>query len=102
MIQKLKNWLIKKLGGYTKAEYDGKYIEPPEFTVQVKSIEELHSQTPVPFVGSVPDYEAAKRSIIRGISKILEPYIVFKEKPGYYADSVLHGCLTVVTPGEDR
>lgn len=100
----MRDKLIDILNESFEKQYDKNLVISAYFTAKdlIKSIEELHSRTNVPFVGSVPDYEAAKRSIIRGISKMLEPYIVFKEKPGYYADSVLHGCLTVVTPGEDR
>ena len=104
MLERLKNWLIKRLGGYTKEEYNDwsriPIAEPLIVERKFRSID-LHSERIVHYEevmahGAQQIESRAKRGIIDELSHAMLPYIDWRKKqsPGDFAIRI-EGVLCV-------
>lgn len=83
---KIKNWLIKRLGGYTKAEYDDfsrfpvtRFEVIPERT---KNIVRLQSEAWFDSF-STPPTEWTERKLIGELAMQLKPYVHWEQSEDY-------------------
>lgn len=86
MWQKIKNWLIKKLGGYTKAEYDD-FSRCPVTRFEIlperpKNIVRLHADVWFdPF--STPPREWTERKLLDALATQIKPYVHWENSEDY-------------------
>lgn len=94
MIQKRKNWLIKKLGGYTQREYDIAVLGPvpPVIKMYDAEIEKLSCAAEIPYDCDDAMMEYLKKKLCRRLGEQLELYTEFHITPS----GILRGSLRVI------
>lgn len=83
--QRIKNWIIKKLGGYTKKEYDFRPIERFEFIPQrldSRNIITLRTEETLDIFRSVP-HEWVEGRMLDELAKQMKPFVVWEFNDDY-------------------
>ena len=85
--QRIKNWIIKKMGGYTKAEYDDMSRRPAErfvFTPQPdrRGIITLRTEATLDTYMSVP-HEWVEGRMLDELAKQMKPFVVWEFSDDY-------------------
>ena len=74
---KLKNWIIKKLGGYTRAEYESRPVDRFEF-LSIKQNDIVTLQTEGEFdVFNEPPKEWLEDKLMGELAKKIKPYVMW-------------------------
>lgn len=103
---KIKDAIIKRLGGHTEEEWNERWLAPPKYEVVTPADVETiwaHVKFPRYEVGMLGSREAsglAKKQLISEIAGCLEPYVEVKEvapTPPYF-DLEMVAELRVVNP----
>lgn len=107
---KIKDAIIKRLGGHTEEEWKNRLLAPPRYEVVTQfDVETIGAHVKffryeVDMLGSRKASEIAKKQLISKISGCLEPYVEVKEvvpTPPYF-DLEMVAELRVVNPKVGR
>jgi len=77
MLQKFKNWLIKKLGGYTKAEYDMIPIQRMVFQPEDLNVIALRAECTYDEL-RMPPQEWVENRLIENLAQQMKPYVTWE------------------------
>lgn len=103
---KIKNAIIKRLGGHTEEEWKDRWLAPPKYEVVTQfDVETIlahvkFSRYEVGMLGSREASGFAKKHLIDEIARCIEPYVEVKEvapTPPYF-DLEMAAKLRVVKP----
>ena len=112
MIQRIKNWCIESLGGYTEELYfrrlDGLELRANALEIELdKEKARRHREsktfrteaTLVPFCGNMP-IEELERDMTAKLMEAIKPFVRWSSRDGVYFGSVIKVAeITVVTGG---
>ena len=103
---KIKDAIIKRLGGHTEEEWRNRFLAPPrygvvtQFDVETIGAQVTFARYEADMLGSLEASEIAKKQLISQIAGCLAPYVEVKEvapKPPYFNFEMV-ATLRVVNP----